>query len=235
MDYAQFKKLIAESKEDLYKKTFAENRDSIRVKKEQTAMRNLEKIFCAVLRISNEKGFQTMSMRDLSKAANLSMGALYAYFSSKEELLGMLQRQGRELVRQMLTEQIEKEKTASARLRVAIKISLYLSEAMQPWFYFSYMETKNLNEKERKKAIAGELHTETMITDILASGEAEGIFRHRNHRLSASVINAMLQEWYLKRWKYARRGISVDHYAGFILDFVESFYLTPPTVPSHHK
>jgi hypothetical protein len=33
----------------------------------------------------------------------------------------------------------------------------------------------------------------------------------------------MLQDWYLKRSKYAGRKISVDEYARFILKFVESF------------
>jgi hypothetical protein len=32
----------------------------------------------------------------------------------------------------------------------------------------------------------------------------------------------MLQDWYLKRWKYARRQISVDDYAEFLIRFVES-------------
>jgi len=45
----------------------------------------------------------------------------------------------------------------------------------------------------------------------------------RDPQLTASVIKAMLQDWYLKRSKYARRKISVDRYAGFILEFVASF------------
>jgi TetR/AcrR family transcriptional regulator, cholesterol catabolism regulator len=43
--------------------------------------------------------------------------------------------------------------------------------------------------------------------------------------LTASVIKAMVQDWYLKRSKYAGRKISVDQYARFILQLVESFIL----------
>jgi len=43
--------------------------------------------------------------------------------------------------------------------------------------------------------------------------------------LTASVIKAMLQDWYLKRSKYRKRNISVDHYARFVLQFVEAFIL----------
>jgi len=45
----------------------------------------------------------------------------------------------------------------------------------------------------------------------------------RDPQLTASVIKAMVQDWYLKRSKYASRKISVDQYARFILQFVESF------------
>ena len=88
MDYAEFQKQVSLSKKDICREAFADNRNTIRVKKEGTVVKNLERIFDATLKISNKKGFQAMSMRDLSKETNLSMGALYSSFSSKEELLG---------------------------------------------------------------------------------------------------------------------------------------------------
>lgn len=227
MDYAEFQNIIKISKLELYHRTFSDNKENIRVKSEKTALKNLEKIFCATLKISNRKGYHNMSMRDLSSETGLSMGALYAYFSSKEELLGMLQRQVRALVRQVLEERIASVKGASDMLRMAVKTHLYLSESMQPWFYFSYMETKNLSDEDWKNALESELATETMIRNILEMGEAEGVFLSRNHQLSAGLIKAMLQEWYINRWKYVKRNVSVDQYAEFILEFIEIFYRTP--------
>ena len=168
-----------------------------------------------------------MSMRDLSKEAGLSMGALYAYFSSKEGLLEIIQRQGRAITQRILEESVEAENGSVARLRTAIRTHIYLSEIMQPWFYFSYMETKNLGKEESKKAIASELFTEQVIADILRQGQDEGVFVPRDHQLTASVIKAMLQDWYLKRWKYTKRKISVDQYARFVMDFVEAYCLSP--------
>jgi hypothetical protein len=34
-----------------------------------------------------------------------------------------------------------------------------------------------------------------------------------------------MQDWYLKQWKYAQRNISVNEYAQFVIDVVESFIL----------
>ena len=137
MDYAQFQKQVSLSKKDICREAFADNRNTIRVKKEGTVVKNLERIFDATLKISNKKGFQAMSMRDLSKETKLSMGALYAYFSSKEELLEMLQHQHRTITIRILETYIHAQKDALAKHDVAIRTHLYLSEIMQPWFYFS--------------------------------------------------------------------------------------------------
>jgi AcrR family transcriptional regulator len=223
MDYADFQKWIKFSQNDLCREIYHENRDSIRVKKEDKVVKNLERIFSATLRISNKKGFQAMSMRDLSRETQLSMGALYSYFASKEELLAMLQNQRRTVTRRILDERIARESNPAERLRTAILTHLYLSEAMQPWFYFSYMEAKNLSPKEQDLAVASELYTEKIFADILEQGQVQGDFELQDSQLTASVIKAMLQDWYLKRSKYARRNITVDRYAQFVLQFVEAF------------
>ena len=40
--------------------------------------------------------------------------------------------------------------------------------------------------------------------------------------MTASLLKAMLQDWYLKRWKYAGRRISVDQYVDFLINFMET-------------
>lgn len=225
MSYAEFQRQVSFSKQDIYRKVYSEKRKSIRVKKEDTVVKNLERIFNATLKIGNKKGFQAMSMRDLSKETDLSMGALYSYFSSKEELLEMLQHQRRTITKRILAARIQAVKEPIAKLKIAVQTHLYLSEAMQPWFYFSYMETKNLSKKQQKMAIASELYTEKIFSDILDQGQAQGDFALHECQLTASAIKAILQDWYLKRWKYAKRNISVDRYAQFVLKFLEAFIL----------
>jgi len=225
MNYAEFQTQVSLSKQDICREVFADNRKAIRVKKEGIVVKNLERIFDATLNISNKKGFQAMSMRDLSKETNLSMGALYSYFSSKEELLEMLQHQRRTITKRILNAYIDAEKDPLAKLKVAVRTHLYLSETMQPWFYFSYMETKNLSKRQQEMAIASEIYTEKIFLNILNQGHSQGYFQVDDRQLTASVIKAMLQDWYLKRWKYAKRKISVDQYAQFVLELLGSFIL----------
>lgn len=220
-DFPRFKARVDEFKQSCYLEFFADNPDQFNIKKEKTIARNLERIFAAALKISNKKGFQGMTMRDLSKEADLSIGALYNYFAGKEELLAMMQRHRRTITARILTAGIETQKEPLARLHTAVRTHLYLSEAMQPWFFFCYMEARNISPAERRAAVQGELDTERMFTDIIAMGRRRGVFVTDDCRLAAGLIKAMIQDWYLKRAKYARRGVDVEAYARFTLNFIE--------------
>ncbi len=226
MRFNEFRQMALISMEEICREIFYENQASIKTKKEAVAVRNLANIFDTTLKLSNEKGFQTMSLRDLSRASGLSMGALYSYFTSKDELLEMIQNQGQRLTRRILSQQIESVESVDQKLRMAIRTHLYLTEVMQPWFYFSFMETKNLDKAQQKRSIEGELATEQMFIDILEEGLHEGVFSLENPVLTATVIKAMLQDWYVKRWKYSRRRVSVDEYADFVIFVIESIVMS---------
>ena len=227
MNYQEFQNTINVSKDHLYREIYIANRDKIQVKKEETVIRNLARIFDAALKISNEKGFRAMSMRDFSKETALSMGALYSYFASKDELLDMILRQGRLLVLRILNEHIQPIENPVAKLEAAIRIHVYLSEALQPWFYFSFMEVKNMSPSEKEKTVASELYTDQIFADILVEGQTAGVFLVRDSKQSAGGIKALLQDWYVKRWKHARRKTAVDDYANFIVEFVMAYHRAP--------
>ncbi|MFK5954489.1 MAG: TetR/AcrR family transcriptional regulator [Desulfobacterium sp.] len=216
MNYIDFQKQIKITRKSICRDYFHHHQDAIRIKKEETVVRNLEKIFNAALKISNTKGFQAMSMRDLAKETGLSTGALYAYFSSKNDLLNKMQSHRRNTVMQIMESYLNPESDALEQLNTMIKVHLYLSEAMQPWFYFSYMESKNMSRSQRKKLLEGSLATEKVIADIIRRGQEKGVFKNHDADMTAGMIKALLQDWYLKHKKHARRRVSVDQYADFI-------------------
>jgi AcrR family transcriptional regulator len=222
MRFNEFRQMALISMEEICREIFMENQASIKTKKEAVAVKNLNNIFNTTLKLANQKGFHTMSLRDLSRASGLSMGALYSYFTSKEELLEMIQNQGRRLAQRILRQQIGQVDRADQKLRTGIRTHLYLTEVMQPWFYFSFMETKNLAKSQQKKSIEGELASEQIFIEILHQGLSEKVFEVAEPVLTATVIKAMMQDWYVKRWKYYRRDISVDEYADFVIFVVDS-------------
>jgi TetR/AcrR family transcriptional regulator, cholesterol catabolism regulator len=226
LDFDAIMSRVNMSKEDMYRAFFQEHREKIKVKKEDVAIRNLMKIAEATLALSRKKGFSAMSMRDLSAGAGLSMGALYSYFSRKDELLDMILQQSMRVVAGVLVDELTGVDDSHLKLKRAIYTHLYLSEIMHPWFYFSYMEAKNLSKKVQKKVIEAELFTEKIFIDIIEHGRKSGTFQDVNKELAAAMIKALLQDWYLKRWKYEMRNISVAQYARSLIDLVDSYLLT---------
>ncbi|HDP80578.1 MAG TPA: TetR/AcrR family transcriptional regulator [Spirochaetes bacterium] len=203
----------------------ADNRDRIRIKKDDVAVKNLTRIMDGVLELSARKGFSAMSLRDLSRETGLSMGALYSYFAGKDELLDMIQRQGTKVVGELLAEAASRPAPPRDRLREVVYTHLYLSEMLQSWFYFSFMEAKGLGREQLKKAIETELYTESIIEEILSDGARSGDFASIDVPMTSAAVKALLQDWYLKRWKYSGRGVTVEQYARFMIDLVESYIL----------
>jgi len=227
--FEEFHKFVDLSMEELCQDFIRENRDRISVKKEKTAVRSLLKIFEATMAISNRKGFKAMSVRDLSRETGLSMGALYSFFSSKDDLLDIIRIEYRIIVR-IMTEAIAHIEDPQEQLRKAIQTHIYLSEAMRDLFYFAYMETKHLGKDAQKKSIEMELFTEKLFSDILEEGCRLGRFAPVNVELTGAAVKALLQDWYLKPWKYRRRKITVEEYARFVTAFVEAYLLPKATV-----
>ncbi|MCK9364581.1 MAG: TetR/AcrR family transcriptional regulator [Syntrophales bacterium] len=221
--FQAFKNSVNLSSEQICSEFLSANREQIRIKKDETAVRNLVRIFDSTLALSSSKGFQAMSVRDLAKEANLSMGALYSYFKSKEELLAMIRNLGSRLMNTALSGEIRPDSAPGERLVQAIETHLYMSEIMKPWFYFNYMEAKNLRREEQKKAIEMELYTEGIFVEIIKDGIAAGCFRAIEPILTAAVLKAMLQDWYLKPWKYQKRAVSVEDYARFLIEMMDYF------------
>lgn len=66
-----------------------------------------------------------------------------------------------------------------------------------------------------------ELRTESEIAQIIERGAARGVFHVADPGLAAALIKPLLQDWYVKRAKYRKRGTSIDAYVAATTAFVE--------------
>lgn len=224
-NYEAFLDDLSMSKEDVIRDVFRQNQDRISIKKEATAVKNLTRIIESTLRLANSKGFQAMTLRDLCADSGMSMGGLYAYIRNKDDLIHLIQSHGFIITRRTLLHYTGEARDVRDQLFAAIKAHLYLSELMRAWFYFSYMEAKRLPAEEKRDAVAIELEIEEIFLGLINGGIDAGVYRSRNARLVASMIKALLQDWYLKRRKYRDQNVAVDDYAVFVRDVVESYLL----------
>lgn len=192
----------------------ARHHATIAVRKPEVAVANLQRIVGAALELSNRKGFQAMSLRDLSAASGLSAGGLYAYFDSKTTLLKMIIGEVVDVVRRVLGDPPPPVAAdPAAHLRWLIEAHLRLTESMLPWFTFAFMEAKNFPPTERRMAVDSEALTEGFFADVVARGVASGRFRADTPSLLPALIKPLLQDWYVKRAKHRRRGVTLEDYS----------------------
>jgi TetR/AcrR family transcriptional regulator, cholesterol catabolism regulator len=83
--------------------------------------RRLAKVLHHAARIFCEKGYAGASMRDLSRAAGMSLAGLYHYFDSKEELLYLIQKHTFQTIIERAEERLKNTKGAEQRVRVFIE------------------------------------------------------------------------------------------------------------------
>jgi TetR/AcrR family transcriptional regulator, cholesterol catabolism regulator len=209
------------STEALCTRILERHRDSIRVQKSQLAVANLGRIIAATLKLSNKHGFHATTLRELAKASGLSMGGLYTYIDSKPALLSMILGQVAATATEVLAAPPDDVKDdARAHLDWVIATHIRLTEAMQPWFVFAFMEAKSFPLAERQLAIDMEAATEKIIADVIEQGVTDGCFVTDEVTLTASLIKPLLQDWYVKRAKYRKRGTSIDSYIEVVKSFV---------------
>lgn len=232
ISFSSFKRRFQPECDATWQRIYDRHRDTIKAKRSSVVVPNLQKIITAVLEISNRSSFHSMSLRDLSREADVSVGVLYSYIESKDRLSAMILGHVLYLVDTVLTPPAEPALTAEERLRWLLRTHIYLSEVMQPWFFFAYMEAKTFDRGVRRMAIASELRTERLVAECLAGGQAAGAFAAAEPIMTASLVKPLLQDWYLKRWKYRRRKIGPDSYADSVIRFVEAASASAPASPA---
>lgn len=205
----------------LWERVFAVHHERMQIKNGKTALRNLEKIFTCTFRLANSQGFHSMSLRDLSRETQISMGGLYAYIGSKSDLASAIEAVVRQTIDDVMSDLEQHQLDPYQRLKAVINADLYMNDIMHPWYYFCFIEAKGLDKAQREAATRMELKFDQRLEEIFREGMASGVFSYQgNPTLLAASTTAMLQQWYLKRWKFQHLKVSIADYAAFVFQHV---------------
>ncbi len=204
--------------EPFWQTVFEMHREKMQIKNSRLAVANLEKIFTATFSLATEKGFQAMSLRDLSSEAQISMGGLYSYIGSKNDLASVIEGVLRACIDRVVEDMNRAQLEPVETLKALIFGEIYMVEVLRPWYHFCFMELKGLPREQQQKTLDLELRFEASLVEVLERGIAAGDFRCDNPMLLATQVTAQLEQWHLKQWKFKLRGVSNDVYAQFIFD-----------------
>jgi AcrR family transcriptional regulator len=217
-NFEQFQQMTPLNGETIWTYLVERHAERIGVKRRKPALENMEKIFVATFRLANEVGFRAMSLRDLCRETGLSMGGLYGYIEGKDQLAEMIEDVVRHTTYE-LPRMVAHLESPLERLEGFVRATIYLSEILQPWFYFVYMDSRVLNHEQRGMAKNSELAVQTHIAGLIdeITPRPAG-----NSTLLAAHFLSIFQDWYIKRWKYRAAKVNVDDFADSVLLLMRS-------------
>ena len=148
-----------------------------------------------------EKGLNATSINQIAKRAELSVGAIYFYYKSKEDLYAALQVEGLELLSQTISQSVQEQAQPQVNVRKIAMAYLKFSEEHKNYFdiinYFLASpepifspELKSQVDEHGKQSIA-------TLADTISKGIQDGIFKAVDPRRQAiilwSTLHGMIQ------------------------------------------
>src|SRR5919112_1497016 len=131
----------------------------------------LEFILRTAARIFAEKSYHSTSMRDISRATNVSLAGLYHYCRSKEELLFLIQDNCFGRVLERLLERLEETKEPVEKLRLVIENHLSFFAANMAEMKVLSHEADSLAGEMREHVSGKKQQYTQLVRQILAEAQ----------------------------------------------------------------
>ena len=219
MKFEDFKANFPYRGKSVYSRLFTLHCKNIKTKKEKFAVNNLEKIFKASFKISSKIGFHEMSLRELCRETELSMGGIYSCIKSKDMIAIMI----KDLVKMVSSNIIDnalQHKDKEHALEEIVTHHIFAAELLHPWFYFLYFETRSLPSVHQKDSKTIELKITSTLESLLSEIDGNLGNGKKRYHFIATMALSMVQERYLKHWKYKDSSMTIDDYADETLKLI---------------
>ena len=216
--FPAFRELTPLDESNVWEFLLQRNASIIGVKRKHTALENLEKIFMATFRLANTIGFRAMTLRDLCRETGLSMGGLYGYIQTKDQIASMIADAIRH-VSEVLHKWFGHIEDPLDQLESTLRGIIYFSELLQPWFTFVFLESRSLSPEQKNIAKDTELQMQAHLASLIG---ATGAMPDPEAHLLASHCMALVHDWHLKRWKFRAANIGPDAFADSVVNLVRA-------------
>lgn len=164
-------------------------------RKERERLRHKQEILETTLKLFSERGFQNVSMQEIAKESEFSVGTLYNFFESKEALFDELTRNCEERITNTLIVILDSPGTEVERLTNFIRHLPTLLEEHADFIriYVSEVRTRGamLSRKQDKESSKSDL--DAKLEQLLENGIDKGIFRRVDPKIAMQAINSTME------------------------------------------
>ncbi len=189
----------------------SKTRKLTRKEREYLARRN--EILDTALKLFSQKGYHQTSMSEIAKESEFSIGSLYSFFKSKEDLFFNLFKRSIEDVEELVNGALARAKDARQKLELLVEVLFEYFEKKWEAFHIFALNRQSFDWtlKEDLGEIIRAKHLEFIgtLSQILEEGIKEGIFKpFRPEEMALAfigLINGSIFLWIEKGRKYSLR------------------------------
>jgi len=176
----------------------------------------------AAVQLFINHGFHKTTTRQIARAAGFSIGSLYEYIASKEDILYLVCDAIHAEVEQGVSEAMTRASGGRNPLAEVIREYFLVCNRMSDHILLIYQETQSLPPQWRKKVLENEVRITGIFMQVLAhlisSGDLPRL-SERSMELVAHNISVLGHMWTFRRWFLARH-YSIDDYIELQTEFI---------------
>ena len=194
------------------------------VKNQALVQRRRRQIVDAAVELFIQNGFHKTTTRQIAKAAGFSIGSLYEYVASKEDILYLVCDAIHAEMEHGMADAMQRVEGPGHALAEVIRAYLLVCDRMRDHILLIYQETQSLPHKWRKMVLANEVRITGLFTRALARLMATGDLPPLSEAamdLIAHNIAVMGHMWTFRRWFLACHYTIEDyirHQTAFVLN-----------------
>lgn len=192
------------------------------VKDPELVDRRRRQITAAAVQLFVDKGFHKTTTRQIAGAAGFSIGSLYEYFASKEDILYMVCESIHAEVERGVTAAMSQADGGRDALAKIIHEYFMVCHRMSDFILLIYQETQSLPPQWQKRVLENELRITGLFVEALAGiVDSDDLINlgENNLELAAHNIVILGHMWTFRRW-YLARQYSIEDYIQLQTDII---------------
>jgi AcrR family transcriptional regulator len=178
-----------------------------------------QQIVAGACKVFFQKGFHPTSMREIAESVGMSLGQMYHYISSKDDVLFLIHKHMQTLWYQRLMDaRIEETEDPTKKLELTLRESLSFLVENKDLIQFIYSESKYLCKAHLRVVL--EMDSQNVVgywrKNVQNALEQQGVAK--DVELAGNLVAFVIVFLSLRGWNLKNR--SVDESKEFIVDFI---------------
>lgn len=172
------------------------------VKDQQLIKKRREQLVKAAVHLFKQKGFHRTTTREIAKESGFSIGTLYEYIGSKEDILYLVCDSIYDEVSERLRKRLKNNGEGIESLRSAISALFHVIDDLQDEVLVMYQETKSLPKEALAYVLQKEIEMTSMIEQVICGCVDEGHIDLSDKEVEIAAHNILVQAhmWTFRRW-----------------------------------